>query len=256
MGGTLPGKNAPVVLALRQFGANFAAEDAAVVLIHGVIVSGRYMTPLAKELAKDFPVLVPDLPGNGLSDQPPTPPTLADLADAVVASARDAGRERLILVGNSFGGQIALEAALRHPGAVERLALVGLTIDPAARSLPRQVWRWLRCAPYERLSVLPVMARDLLDAGPHHAAHLLRVMMRDRPEEKLPRLEQPAIVVRGAQDRIAPDAWSREAAEMLPAGRFATIPGCAHMPNWSAPAALAQILREFLAETGETGVSA
>jgi pimeloyl-ACP methyl ester carboxylesterase len=235
---------------MRQFGANFAAEHASVVLIHGVIVSGRYMTPLARALAGDFPVLVPDLPGNGRSEQPPSPPTLADLADAVVASARSAGRERLSLVGNSFGAQVALEAALRHPDAVERLALVGLTTDPRARSLPRQVWRWLRCAPYERLSVLPVMARDVIDAGPRHAAHLLRVMMRDRPEEKLPRVLQPALVVRGAHDRIAPAAWSREATDLLPAGRFATVPGCAHMPNWSAPAALAQVLRGFLAERG------
>jgi pimeloyl-ACP methyl ester carboxylesterase len=237
-----------VVLRTRQLGANFPSEDAAVVLVHGVIVSGRYMLPLAKELAGDFPVLVPDLPGNGLSDPPPSPPTLGDLADAVVASAHAVGRNRLALVGNSFGAQVAIEAALRHPEAVERLALVGLTTDPNARSLQRQIWRWLRCAPYERLSALPVMARDLLDAGPRHAAHLLRVMMRDRPEEKLPRVRQPTLVVRGAYDRIAPEAWSQEATDLLPDGRFATVPGCAHMPNWTAPGPLASILRGFLAE--------
>lgn len=92
------------------------------------------------------------------------------------------------------------------------------------------------------------MARDIVDAGPRHAAHLLRVMLRDRPEEKLPRVRQPTLVVRGAQDRIAPAAWSREAVDLLPCGRFTTVPGCAHMPNWTAPAALAEVLREFLAD--------
>jgi len=246
MNGSLKGHNALVVLKTRQFGANFLSEDAAVVLVHGVIVSGRYMTPLAEELGPDFPVLVPDLPGYGRSDRPPSPPSLTDLADAAVAAATAGGFERAALVGNSFGAQIAIEAALRHPDVVERVALVGLTTDPRARSLPRQFWRWLRCARDEDLSVLPLMARDLYDIGPRQATHVLRVMMRDRPERKLSQVRQPALVVRGAGDRIAPDAWCREAADLLPDGRFVTVPGCAHMPNWTAPQALAAVLRRFL----------
>jgi 2-hydroxy-6-oxonona-2,4-dienedioate hydrolase len=244
---SLPGHNALVVRKKSQFSASFASEDAAVVLVHGVIVSGRYMTPLAEELAPDFPVLVPDLPGYGRSDPPPSPPSLEDLADAAVAASRAAGFERAALVGNSFGAQIAIEAALRHPDLVERVVLIGPTTDPGARSFPRQFWRWLRCARDEDLSVLPVMARDLFDIGPRQAIHMLRVMIRDRPERKLPNVRQPALVVRGAGDRIAPEAWSREVADLLPDGRFATVPGCAHMPNWTAPAALAAVLREFLA---------
>lgn len=250
-----------------QLGANFSAKElktevgplwirssasavpkkTPVVLVHGVIVSGRYMMPVAKELARNFPVLVPDLPGYGRSQSPPSPPSLADLADAAVAAARAAGHDRVVLAGNSFGAQIAIEAALRHPDAVERVALIGPTTDPRARSLSRQFWRWLRCARDEDLSVLPVMARDLFDVGPRQAAHLLRVMIRDRPEQKLAQVRQPALVIRGAGDRIAPEPWSREVADLLPEGSFATVPGCAHMPNWSAPSALASALREFLA---------
>jgi pimeloyl-ACP methyl ester carboxylesterase len=223
-----------------------SAAGAPVILVHGVIVSSRYLMPLAGELESDHPILVPDLPGYGLSDLR-SPPTLADLADAVVACAKAAGHERVSLVGNSFGAQIAIEAALRHPDAVDCLALIGLTTDPGARSLPRQFERWLRCAPDERLSVLTVMARDLFDAGPRQAARLLRVMLEDRPEQKLPQVRQPTLVLRGEHDRIAPAPWSRQAADLLPNGRLATVAGCAHMPNWSKPRALASILREFLA---------
>src|SRR3954447_6739827 len=56
------------------------------VLVHGVIAWSRYLMPLGEDLATDFPVLVPDLPGYGLNDPPPAPPTMADLADGVVAS--------------------------------------------------------------------------------------------------------------------------------------------------------------------------
>jgi 2-hydroxy-6-oxonona-2,4-dienedioate hydrolase len=224
-----------------------APGDLAVVLVHGVIVSSRYLMPLGDELAADFPVVVPDLPGYGLSDPPPSPPTVAELADAVVASARAAGHRRLALVGNSFGAQIAVEAALRHPDLIERLVLIDLTTDPTARSLPRQFLRWARCGVDEHLSILPVLSRDLADLGPRQTVHLVRVMMRDRPEQKLPRVRQPTLVVRGGRDRLVPAAWAREAAELLPAGRLVTVPGYAHMPHWSAALVTAPILRDFLA---------
>jgi len=227
--------------------AGAGAGGSAVVLVHGVIVSGRYLLPLAAELAGDHAVVVPDLPGYGHSDRPAAPPTLASLADAAVASASKLGHERVSLVGNSFGAQIAIEAAIRHPATVDRIALIGPTTDPSARSLLRQYVRWQRCGADEHLSVLPVMARDLLDVGVPRAAHLLRAMLDDRPEDKLPAVRQPVLVVRGARDRVAPEDWCRTAAGLAPAGSFASVPGGAHMPHWSDTHALVPVLRRFLA---------
>jgi 2-hydroxy-6-oxonona-2,4-dienedioate hydrolase len=102
----------------------------AIVLVHGVIVSSRYLLPAAVELARDFPVVVLDLPGYGLSAAPPAPPTLATLADAAIGCARASGHDRVTLVGKSFGAQVAVAAAVRHPERVERLLLVGPTVDP------------------------------------------------------------------------------------------------------------------------------
>ena len=50
-----------------------AGEGDPVVLVHGFGVSGRYMLPLAEALARWFSVFVPELPGNGRSEKPPTP---------------------------------------------------------------------------------------------------------------------------------------------------------------------------------------
>lgn len=219
---------------------------AAVVLVHGVIVSSRYLIPPALELAPDLPVVVPDLPGYGLSGPPQEAPDMATLADAVMACARAAGHERVSLVGNSFGAQIVVEAALRHPDRVERVALIGPTVDPQARSFLRQYWRWQRNAPDEHASVLPTMARDLADVGPVRAVRLLRVMLDDRIEEKLPRVGCPALVVRGGRDRVVPAAWARHAAELLPNGELAVVPGYAHMAHYSGALAVVPVLRPFL----------
>jgi len=223
------------------------ATDRAVVLIHGVIVSGRYLTPLGAALSRDFAVAIPDLPGYGLSPATESGQTLAELADAAVASAAVLGADRVSLVGNSFGAQVAIEAAIRHPETVERVALIGPTTDPRARSLPRQYLRWQRCGPHEHPSVFPVMARDLLDVGPSQAAHLLAVMLRDRPEDKLAAVRQPVLVLRGEHDYVAPADWAQHVARLLPDGRMTQIPAQGHMPHWSDAAAVASALRAFLA---------
>src|SRR5215203_928396 len=220
--------------------------DRAVVLIHGVTVSGRYLAPLGAALSRDFAVAIPDLPGYGLSRGTECGQTLAELADAAVASAAAIGADRVSLVGNSFGAQVAIEAAVRHPETVERIALIGPTTDPRARSLPRQYLRWQRCGPHEHPSVFPVLARDLLDVGAVRAARLLGVMLRDRPEDKLPAVRQPALVVRGEHDHVAPADWARFVARLLPDGRMTEIPSQGHMPHWSGAAAVASALRDFL----------
>jgi len=217
-----------------------------VVLVHGVIVSSRYLMPLGVELADDAPVLIPDLPGYGLSRGPGGAPTLAALADAVMACARVAGHDRVVLVGNSFGAQVVVEAALRHPERVARIILLGPTVDPKARTLLAQAIRWLRNAPDEHLSVLPIMLRDLIDIGPARAARLLRVMLADRIERKLGDVTCPALIVRGGRDRVVPAEWADRAARLVPLGELAVVEGYAHMAHYSGPLAMAPVIRRFV----------
>ena len=71
-------------------GAPPGTSTTAVVLVHGVIVSSRYLMPLGVELARDRAVLIPDLPGYGLSDKRASPPTIADLAEWPCSALRRA----------------------------------------------------------------------------------------------------------------------------------------------------------------------
>jgi 2-hydroxy-6-oxonona-2,4-dienedioate hydrolase len=222
------------------------ATQTAIVLVHGVIVSSRYLMPLGVELAGESSVLIPDLPGYGVSARPREAPTLAALADAVIACAQAAGHERVALVGNSFGAQVVVEAAVRHPERVESIVLLGPTVDPAARSLVAQAIRWLRNAPDEHLSVLPIMIRDLLDVGPPRAARLLRVMLADRIEHKLGDVTCRALVVRGGRDRVVPAEWADRAARLLPRAQLAVVEGYAHMAHYSGALALAPVIRDFV----------
>ena len=142
-----------------------AAGGPPVVLVHGLVVSGRYMVPLFDELAPFHDVYAPDLPGFGRSEGPARALDVVGLADALAAWMRAVGLRRAVLVGNSMGCQVIAWLALRHPGLVEKVALQGPTMDPGARSPLRQTWRLLLDTPRESPSLIAIEGLDLVRAG-------------------------------------------------------------------------------------------
>lgn len=217
-----------------------------VVLLHGAVVSGTYMLPTARALAPFCRVLVPDLPGWGRSCKPWPPLRLPALADALDVWLGALGIGRACFVGNSFGCQILVELALRHPQRVEALLLQGMTVDPGVRTAVRQTLALARNAWYEP-PMGPIALRDLLSMGVPRSIVVVHEALTDRVEEKLPQVTAPALVVRGAFDPLMSQAWAERAAALLPRGRLALVPHTAHTMNFSAPWRLAHLAREFFA---------
>jgi pimeloyl-ACP methyl ester carboxylesterase len=222
-----------------------------IVLVHGIGVSGRYLVPTALRLATTCRVYVPDLPGFGLSAQPSEILDVPALADALAAWMRVMELPRAALLGNSFGCQIIAELGVRHPVLMSRAVLQGPTMDPRARSVPRQLWRWAFNSPFEPAvawtSLGSVVRQDYRDAGVRRVIATFRHALRDRIEDKLPRLEAPTLVVHGARDPIVPQRWAEEAARLLPRGRLVVVPGAAHTMCFTSPDALARVVRPFVA---------
>ncbi|ODA71602.1 alpha/beta fold hydrolase [Streptomyces sp. AVP053U2] len=109
------------------------------------------MRPRRRELRPFIQVLGPrhnawtvDLPGFGASGVPPCPLDLHALADALAEWLTNASLDRVVLLGGSFGCQVAVDTALPHPDRIAGLVLVGPTVDPAARGFVRQLLRWIR----------------------------------------------------------------------------------------------------------------
>ena len=218
-----------------------------VVLVHGLVVSGRYAVPLLEELGRSHAVYAPDLPGFGRSEGPARVLDVVGLSDALAAWMRATGLGGAALVGNSMGCQVIAWLALRHPGLVERVVLQGPTMDPRARSAPRQIWRLLVDITREPPSLTAIEVLDLLRAGVLRSWRTFRHALEDPIEERLPKMRVPALVVHGSRDRISPGRWAEEVARLLPDGRLVVLPGAAHAANYSAPAQFARAVRSFLA---------
>jgi 2-hydroxy-6-oxonona-2,4-dienedioate hydrolase len=217
-----------------------------VILVHGLVVSGRYMQPLAERLAADYHVYIPDLPGFGLS---PAQRVLEvpELADALAGWMVDSGHHPASLIGNSLGCQIIVETAARYPALVERLVLVAPTPDrtrKAVRHALGLVLDLLREPP----SLLPIMCRDLLDAGLPRFFCTANRMFRHRAEHLRSRVRAPVLVIRGARDPIVSPRWAEAICSALPEGRLVTVPGSAHATHYSSPVAVARLIRAFLQE--------
>lgn len=226
------------------------ADGPVVVLVHGLVISSRYMEPLALALAaKGYRVLAPDLPGYGesVSGSPLFALSIARQADALRHWLTTLGIARAMFVANSYGCQVLSMLAMTDPDVVERLVLQGPTVDPAARSLPRQVLRDLRNGRREQYRSSATIGRiDYVKTGPWRALTSMCRLIHDRIEDRLPAISQPCLVVRGTRDPVVPAAWARRACELLPRGHLLEIEGATHTMNYVYPLSFAEAIDDFL----------
>lgn len=220
----------------------------AVVCVHGAGVSSRELLPFVEVLGERHDAWAIDLPGFGASDKPARPLTLPALADVVADWVREADLERPCLFGLSFGCQVVVDAAARHPEVAAALVLGGPTVDPRGRSAWRLAGQWLRNSRGESPSMAPLNAADYRDAGLRGVLAAFGESIRDRVEDKLPLVTVPALVIRGGKDRMVPQAWAEEVTRLLPYGRLVVMDGLPHMTPYRDPRGVARTVAGFLSE--------
>lgn len=225
------------------------------VFVHGIGVSGRYLRPTARLLAADARVLVPDLPGFGQSERPRRALGVAGLAQALAAWLSAVGVERADFVGNSLGCQTLVHLAVAEPQRVERLVLVGPTVDAEARSFLRYAARLVRDMAREPAGLVAIAGFDYLLYGPLRFVATARSALADRIEEHAPLVTAPTLVVRGERDRLVSQRFAEQLAARLPRGELVVVPQAAHAVNYADPQALARLTRSFLSErsAGDSG---
>jgi pimeloyl-ACP methyl ester carboxylesterase len=249
-----------------------AGTGAPVVLVHAGIADARMWDPTVPALATGHRVVRYDLRGYGRSTIPPAPyahhDDLAAIFDAL-------GLGPAVVIGASYGGNVAASFAVEHPERVRALVLVNTLagMDAPSDQL-RAGWRAVNEA-MDRGDVpgaVEIESRMWVD-GPHrrpdevdpalrervtamNAAIFVRIDEQEAAEEReleppiverLAEIAAPTLVMVGMLDQ--PDAIA--SAEALVAGipnaRLVTIPDAAHLPSLERPEAVNQAVRAFLA---------
>jgi pimeloyl-ACP methyl ester carboxylesterase len=219
-----------------------------VVFVPGLGASAPTMLPTAQLMPAEPDLYIVEPPGHGRSEAPKRALTMVEFAAVTAASLDAFSLAPRMLVGHSFGSQIVVQLAVDRPALAAAVVLISPTVDPRARSIPRQFFRLAHDAFREPRGLLRLLARSYFVS----AAGLLRIgraAVRDRVEDKLPRIQAPTLVVRGGRDPLVPARWAAEVTSLVPQARLVLVPRGTHAVQYQSPESVARALREFIAET-------
>lgn len=244
-----------------------------VVFCHGLFGQGRNFTAIGKALADDHRVTLVDMPDHGGS---PWSERFDYLAAADQVAGLLSADDPVALVGHSMGGKISMLVALRHPGLVDRLAVVDVSPVPydhatefdryitamraidlsglASRSEADEALRDAVPDPTVRGFLLQSLARD----GDGWRWKLnLEVLGRDLdaitdwPEEALvsagtAAYDGPVLWVGGADSAYVHPDYVAAMDRWFPRNRRVTVKGAGHWVHSEQPQVFVEVLRRFL----------
>jgi 2-hydroxy-6-oxonona-2,4-dienedioate hydrolase len=219
-----------------------------VVLVHGLVVAGDYLMPLADEMAGSYRVFIPEMPGFGKSEGPEDVLDIGELGRVLKLFVDAAGLEQPPLIGNSLGCQIIVHALRQYPDCGSRAVLVGPTMDANRRTTIQQAAMLVANNPRRSLSLGAIIIKDFFKAGVGRTWKTFRFALHDKYELFLPLIRTPTLVVRGSRDRTVSREWAMQVADLLPNGVYRELPDVAHTANHSAPEQLLRVMRPFLDE--------
>jgi len=152
----------------RPINALDIGEGPAVVFLHGLSGCWQNWLESIPPLTAEHRVIALDLPGFGESPMPADPISVSGYARMVVELLDELGVQRATIVGNSMGGFVGCEMAIRFPDRVDRLVLV------AAAGLS------LRHMRHERKRGLRARAENILFFGLGRLASYTDLVVRSR----------------------------------------------------------------------------
>ena len=237
-----------------------------VLLIQGLGTDSRGWALQRMALGRRYRCFAPDNRGTGLSDKPPGPYSLDQMARDAIAVLDAEGVDRAHVVGASMGGVIAQIIGVLHPERTRSLVLactachhhpwrVELLNEWAEsvrvhRTLTADALRWL-VGPrlHKRFGVwLNVLARILLQVDPDGFAAQVEAIV-SAPDElrfELVKVRVPTLVITGSQDALTPIGDAEELAEAIPGAQLVELRGAAHGLMVEAPNAFNGELLHFL----------
>lgn len=253
-------------------------------LLHGFGSSTFTWDRIAPDLARLGTVVSYDRPGFGLSQRPLKgswpgydPYDATEQAELAVDLIHALGFQNAILVGNSAGGGIALDMALRYPQDVQAMVLISPAVSSGSSS--PSFARWLIHTPQvQHLGPLLVRAlvprmQSLITTAWHDPAAMPPdvIPAYEKPLKatnwdaglwyitaapgtldlwpRVGSVQQPTLVIHGDDDRIIPQAESRRLVSLNPRFTLVPLPNLGHVPQEEAPQTVLDVVLPWLAKT-------
>ncbi|MCC5823575.1 MAG: alpha/beta hydrolase [Phycisphaerales bacterium] len=172
-----------------------------------------------------------------------------------------------VLVGNSFGGHVALRIAHARPdlvralilagssGLIERTMVKGAPVRPSREWLEEKIGELF----YDKSAMNPGdvdRAHKLLNerGGARAMVKLSKTARRDNMTDDLGDIACPTLLIWGRQDIVTPPSAGQGFTELMPDARIVWLDGCGHAPMLESPVPFAQSVMDFLDELDQRGI--
>lgn len=241
-------------------------DDPVVVLINSLGTDFRIWLPLIDEIAEEWSFLLYDKRGHGLSETGSTPYSIGDHAQDLIGLLDHLKVKKAVLVGLSVGGLIAQEIWRQRPGLIEKIVLC----DTAHKIGTADGWNQRIAGVTEKgiasladgvmkLWFTPDFHAERADELAGYKTMLTRqsvegyaatcAAIRDADFTTVaPTITVPVLTIVGDQDGSTPPDLVRSTAALIPDAQFEIIEGCGHIPCVEQPAALAELIVDFINE--------
>jgi pimeloyl-ACP methyl ester carboxylesterase len=236
-------------------------KGAPLLFLHGAGGAGVWL-PFMAALSERYHVIVPDHPGFGRSDKPDWLDQLSDLAYFYLDFIDALGLDRVHLVGNSLGGWIAAELAVRNTRRLRTLTLIGAA-GLHVNGVPKgDIFLW---PPEERVRNLFVDQRfaderlaqvpseeqtDIILKNELTTADLAWQPRLHDPQLRkwLHRIDLPTLIVWGDSDKVFPIPYGEEYRRLIKGSRLEVLRACGHLPHVEQADAFVTVFNRFAAE--------
>jgi len=267
-----------------------AGDGPALLLIHGIAGSSSAWREVMPALAERYTVIAPDLLGHGHSAKPLGDYSLGAYASGMRDLLGALEVERASIVGQSFGGGVALQLAYQHPECCERLVLVDsgglgrevswmlrfMTLPGSEYLMPLIFPSFVRQKGNElsrqlhargvrmgRLAEMWNAYASLTESDNRPAfVRTLRAVI-DPGGQSVSAGDRlylaarlPTLIVWGEQDTIIPVAHAYAAHEAIPHSRLEVIADAGHFPHVETPEHFLEVLLDFLDSTEPADIGA
>ena len=235
--------------------------------------SFHHLSPVWEQLAASRRVVFFDQPGTGQSWPvgPQDPISIAEFLDSIEAVRQALNAPRVVLVGHSWGGYLAMRYAVRHPANVEAMILVDSVPAKATSTeflggaffpdkigqlrglsakYPDQVQKYIRLT--AAMSFYSPEIRDRIIAAMGRVEYNSRLEVLEKeaaahdPTAELKDLTMPVLVTTGRFDVGLPPRTAWTLHQAIPGSKFVVFERSGHFPMLEEPEAFVTAIEEFL----------
>lgn len=210
---------------------DYGQGEEALVLLHGWGQNVEMMKPIGDRFKKNNRIIIIDLPGFGLSDEPKNIWTLNDYVECIKKLLNELNINKPILIGHSFGGKISLLYASMYE--VTKLILFGSPFKKEIKKLSfkTKTLKFLKTVPL--INKLEGFAKKHIGSTDYKkASETMRKILVEHVnldiEEEVKKIKCPTLLVWGTMDTEVPVERAYELEKIISDAGVVVYEGCSH----------------------------